>query len=218
MTLRIALLLLAASGAAWHAGPAAGQSGFTCCTFHHDGNWISDANWFIHPKIPPGTPARVVEYGDWRVGVDIGGRRMSLGLDYGRRQSLRAWAQLMIVAEDPKERIAAWPASVQEAVNAGKVALGMTKEQVIAAVGYPPAHATPSLDAPQWKYWYSTHDTYLVVWDEAGQVSEVRGSEAKVRRAVLLDTEGAPALAREGAPTQLQDLEGLLKGRKETRQ
>jgi outer membrane protein assembly factor BamE (lipoprotein component of BamABCDE complex) len=194
--------------------PAAAQeSGFTCCTFHHDGDWISDANWFIHPKIPPGTPIRIVSYGDWHANVDIGGRRMSLGLDYGRKQNLRSWAKLMIVAEDPKERIDAWPASVQEAVKAGKVALGMTKEQVIAALGYPPAHATPSLNAVQWKYWYSTHGTYLVSWDETGQVSEVRGSEPQIRRAVLVAIDEEPARAQDVTPAQLKDLEGLLPGK-----
>jgi hypothetical protein len=217
MTLRISLVLLAACGATAQASaqtvPAAGQSGFTCCTFHHDGDWISDANWFIRPKIPAGTPIRVVEYGAWRITVDIGGRRMSLGLDYGRNQSLRTWAQLLIVAEDPKDRIAEWPVSVREAVNAGKVALGMTKEQVIAALGYPPAHATPSLDTARWKYWYSTHDTYLVSWDESGQVSEVRGSEPQIRRAVLATIEGEPTQVQGGAPTQMKDLEGLLPGK-----
>ena len=203
-----------AFGLAAACAPALAQeSGFTCCTFHHDGNWISDANWFIHPKIPAGAPARVVAYGDWHIDVDIGGRRMSLGLDYGRKQSLRSWAQLMIVAEDPKERFDAWPASVQEAVKAGRVALGMTKEQVIAALGYPPAHATPSLDAVQWKYWYSTHGTYLVSWDESGQVSEVRGSEPQIRRAVLVAADEAPSRLQQGAPAQLEDLEGLLPGK-----
>jgi len=217
MSPRIALLLLAAFGpaaqVAAQTAPAAGQSGYTCCTFHHSGDWISDANWFIHPKIPAGTPIRVVAYGDWRVDVDIGGRRMSLGLDYGRKQNLRTWAKLMILAEDPKERFDAWPASVQEAVKAGKVALGMTKEQVIAALGYPPAHATASLDTVQWKYWYSTHGTYLVSWDESGQVSEVHGSEPQIRRAVLVATEEEPTRAQDGAPAQLKDLEGLLPGK-----
>lgn len=211
---RCAGLALCLAAACAPAG--AQETGYTCCNFHPAGDWVSDANWFIHPKIPAGAPIRVVAYGDWRVDVDIGGRRMSLGLDYGRMQSLRTWAKLMIVAEDPKDRIGAWPDAVQEAVRAGKVALGMTKEQVIVSLGYPPAHATASLDAPQWKFWYSTHGTYLVVWDEAGQVSEVRGSEPQIRRAVLADTGGEPVRAPDGAPAQLKDLEGLLPGKQET--
>jgi len=192
--------------------PAATQepSGFTCCNFHPRDAWISDANWLIHPMIPAGTPARVLSYGEYEVKLEIDGRPMTLGLDYGRRQNLREWAQRMIVAHDPKERIAAWPKAVRDSIALGKIAVGMTKEQVIVAIGYPPAHATPSLDAVQWKYWYDTHGTYNVVWDEAGQLLEVV-APTPIRFRVLMETpvEQQPA-AGGGGPVQLQDLEGLL--------
>lgn len=38
------------------AGLSQARSGYTCCNFHHAGDWISDANWFVHPEIPVGTP------------------------------------------------------------------------------------------------------------------------------------------------------------------
>lgn len=192
--------------------PGPGDTGYTCCNFHPDGDWISDANWSSLPRIPAGSPASILEFGDYRVRVEIGGRRMWLGLDYGRKQPLRSWASLMIVEKDPKETIDTWPDPVREAVNAGKVALGMSKEQVIAAVGYPPAHATPSMDAAQWKYWYDTHGTYLVVWDESGNVKDVV-TTPQIRAAILLDTGGEPTAASAmGAPAKLGDLEGLLPG------
>lgn len=202
-----------------HAQSALSQtrSGYTCCNFHYAGDWISDANWFIHPKIPAGTPARILDFGDYRIGVDLGGRRMTLGLDYGRKLSLRTWAQLMIVDEDPKERIASWPEPVRDAIAAGKVAIGMTREQVLVAAGYPPAHQTPSTEAAQWKYWHGTHDTYLVVWDETGHVKAVV-AEPAVRRAVVFDQAIEPTMASGGAPVtsapvELKDLEGLLQGK-----
>ena len=191
------------------AAAGAGQSGFTCCNFHPRDTWMSDANWFIHPLIPAGTPARVVGYGDYQVSVDIGGRAMTLALDYGRRQNLREWAQRMIVAQNPKDRIAGWPEAVRDAIGQGKVALGMTKEQVIVSVGYPPAHATPSLDSPQWKYWYDTHGTYNVVWDDAGRVKEIV-APTPIRFRVLIETPVEQPPAAGGGPVQLKDLEGLL--------
>jgi hypothetical protein len=191
-------------------GAAAQSDGYTCCNLHYDGDWISDANWSSLPKIPAGTPIRILEYGDNRVSVDIGGRRMFLGLDYGRKQGLRAWAQLMVVAEDPKKRIAAWPAAVRETIESGKVAVGMTREQVIVSLGYPPAHATPSIEALQWKYWHTTHGTFLVVWDANGRVKDV-AAEPQTRFAVLSDQELGPAGGGAG-PVQLKDLAGLLPG------
>jgi len=41
----------------------------------------------------------------------------------------------------------------QELIKKGKVDVGMSKEAVILAYGYPPVHATPTLDMDEWKYW-----------------------------------------------------------------
>jgi len=41
----------------------------------------------------------------------------------------------------------------QKAIKAGKVEVGMSKEAVLVSRGYPPAHATPSLQQDEWKYW-----------------------------------------------------------------
>jgi hypothetical protein len=176
-------LTLASSASAQSSdGPA--LIGYTCCNLHFEGDWISDANWSALPMLAAGTPVRTLEYGKYRVTAEVAGRRMRLGLDYWRKQGLADWARSMIVQEDPKPRIARWPAPVRDAVLDGKVAIGMTKEQVIASVGYPPAHETPSLDAVQWKYWYGTHDTYLVSWDGSGLVKEVI-AEPQIRSAVM---------------------------------
>jgi hypothetical protein len=198
---------LAAQGAA-----DPGQSGYSCCNFRYDGDYISDGNWLNLPRIPAGTPVRVIAYGDYLVTVDIGGRSMRLGLDYGRKQSLRAWVQKMVVTEDPKETIETWPAHVRDAIAAGRVALGMSKEQTIVALGYPPAHATPSLDDPQWRYWHTTHGTYLVVWDASGLVKDVVAAP-ETRRAVLFATDAAAPSSSGAGPVQLRDLEGLLPGK-----
>ncbi len=148
-------------------------SGYTCCNLHYENDWISDANWSSMPMIPAGASIKVLDYGRYRVHVEIDGRKMRLGLDYGRQQSLEAWARRIVVADDPRRTIAAWPAPVRDAVRAGKVAIGMSKEQVIVSLGYPPMHQTPSLDAPQWKYWHTGFGSFLVVWDSAGRVKDV---------------------------------------------
>lgn len=45
----------------------------------------------------------------------------------------------------------------QKAIKAGKAEVGMSKEAVLLALGYPPAHATPSLQQDEWKYWKFQH-------------------------------------------------------------
>ena len=50
----------------------------------------------------------------------------------------------------------------QEGISQGRVIPGMTKEGVILAIGYPPEHATPSLEANAWRYWKNRFNTMLV--------------------------------------------------------
>jgi len=149
-------------------------SGYTCCNFHHDGDWINDANYTTLPMIPAGTPATVTRYGRYRSYVTIGDQKMRLGLDYGReKETLEEWVAKMIVASDPNEKIAGYPTKIQSAIRSGKVTKGMTKEQVIISVGYPLTSENASLDATEWRMWVSSFGEYRIIWDDNGRVKNV---------------------------------------------
>jgi hypothetical protein len=49
----------------------------------------------------------------------------------------------------------------------------MTKQDVIASVGYPPAHKTPSLDGNEWRYWENRFGTILVTFKD-GKVAATK--------------------------------------------
>lgn len=61
---------------------------------------------------------------------------------------------------------------VAENIRQGQVEPGMSKDAVIAARGYPPAHETPSLDLDRWRYWANRFGTNVVVFDD-GKVDEI---------------------------------------------
>ncbi len=182
----LAATVVAASAAAQGDDREPKLAGFTCCNLHYENDWISDANWSSLPMFPAGQPIKITDYGRYRIYVEIDGKSMRLGQDYGRSEPLGQFARKIVVAQDPKAKIATWPAGVREAVRLGKITVGMTKEQVIVSLGYPPVHQTPSLDSPQWKYWLTRVGSFLVVWDEKGQVREVIGDPI-VRTTVLLE-------------------------------
>jgi hypothetical protein len=50
----------------------------------------------------------------------------------------------------------------RDGVLAGQVRIGMSKDAVILAIGYPPEHMTPRLDAGPWRYWKNRFNTFLV--------------------------------------------------------
>lgn len=161
------------------------REGFTCCNLHYEKDWISDSNFGALPFIPAGTPVKLKSYGSNRLYVDMDGKEMRIGLDYGRAQeTLEKFAEKLIVTDDPKAKIAKYPAGVREAIKLGQVAVGMTKEQTIVAVGYPQRDETVSLDAPVWSYWASSFEPYRVVWDKDGRIKEIATDPATQARMV----------------------------------
>lgn len=130
------------------------RTGYACCNLHHEDDWINDGNYAELPMIAAGTPARVTGYGRNYASVDLAGKPMRLGHDYGRDQeTLQQFVDKIVVPTDPRARLAGYPASVQAAIREGKVSVGMTKEQVIMALGYPMTSENPPLDANLWRYW-----------------------------------------------------------------
>jgi hypothetical protein len=55
----------------------------------------------------------------------------------------------------------------------GTIAVGMSKDAVIAAYGYPPPHVTPSLEGNLWKYWESRFGNFTVMFNKDGKVLHV---------------------------------------------
>ena len=150
-------------------------SGYTCCNLRYNKDWINDVNYGQLPMIPAGTPIKVTGYGRYRASVEIDGKPFRLGLDYGRTmETTEQWVAKQIVAEDPKTAQASYPAAVRQAIEKGQVMVGMTKAQVIMSLGHPLTSENPRLDAPLWRYWWSSFGEYQVYWS-GDRVSKVTG-------------------------------------------
>jgi hypothetical protein len=155
------------------------RQGFACCVLHYSRDWINDGNYAELPMIPAGTPIEVINYGSNRAYIKVDGKPMRLGHDYGRDQeSLEAWVGKIVVNDDPRPRLATYAPPVQEAIRQGKVMVGMTREQAIAAVGYPLTSENVSLEAPMWRIWRSSHGEYDLNFGEDGRIKSVSGEDS----------------------------------------
>jgi hypothetical protein len=151
--------------------------GYTCCNLRYEKDWISDANWGNLPMIPAGTPIKVTSYGFNRAAVDIDGKPMRLGHDYGRSQEpIEKWVGKVVSRTNPKAKIDRYPEKIRAAIKAGKVVPGMTREQAIISVGYPPAHRTRSVDDPVWNMWASRAGRYELHWSGKGTLEKIVGN------------------------------------------
>jgi len=115
----------------------------------------------------------VLGYGRQRVHIEIGGKKQAIGNDYSRDLALDAFAKRYVVAESSSDKLAQYPKPVQDAITSMRLRKGMSREQVLMAVGYPVTSENPSLDAKVWHYWLSSFAEYRVTFDEQGLVTEI---------------------------------------------
>jgi hypothetical protein len=161
------------------------RRGFACCNLHHDGDSINDGNYAELPMIAAGTPIEVLSYARNKAYVKVDGKPMRLEHDYGRDQeSLESWVGKIVVDEDPRPRIESYTPAVREAIREGKVLVGMTREQAIAAIGYPLTSENPSLDAQVWRIWRSRRGEYQLNFRSDGHLASVSGDDDVTTRMV----------------------------------
>lgn len=151
------------------------RSGHACCNLHYDGDAISDSNFAQLPFIPAGTPINVRKIDGHRVSLDINGRAMQMTLDHGRKQeTIEQWLSKLVVADDPRGRLAGYPPAIRSAIESGRLMKGMTRDQVIMSVGYPQASDGRRLGASYWRYWWSSFAPFYVYW-KGDKVSKIDG-------------------------------------------
>lgn len=154
------------------------RQGYACCNLHYKRDSINDGNYAELPMISAGTPVEVVSYDKNRAYINVNGRQMRLEHEYGREQeSLQVWVSKVVLAVDPKPQMAAWPKAVRDAIYEGKIMVGMTREQVIAAVGHPLTSENVSEDQPTWRMWRGSRDEYQINFNSANKVKSVTGED-----------------------------------------
>lgn len=165
------------------------MSGYTCCNLRYieGDNWISDGNYTSYPFIPAGAPIMVAVRSnrDYRTNADIHGSRYRFGHDYSRRvESFESWLKGIVVSENPRAKMEAWPPEIQRTIRDGRIRIGMTKEQVLMSLGSPLKTKTPDLSYPIWHYWHTEDSEYFVHW-ESGKVSKVTRRVASVADVIV---------------------------------
>ena len=96
---------------------AAIRNGYACCNLHYSGDWISDSNLAQLPFIAAGTPISVRKIDGYRAYVEVEGKPMRLGHDYGRAdETTEQWVNKLVVLDDPKAKIAKFSPAVRNAI------------------------------------------------------------------------------------------------------
>lgn len=162
---------------------------YVATNLRYEGDWISEAPWPHLDFVPVGSRLKVLDYGSNRATVLIDGRKMRMGIDHSRgKETIQQFVARATVAEDPMQAIAAYPQDVRNAIRAGRVLIGMSRDQVRLALGRPRVDLVPALDASEWLYQTEDAGDLFLVFDQAGLLKEVDGAR-KVRKLVLYESQ-----------------------------
>jgi len=83
----------------------------------------------------------------------------------------------IFTAKPPEKLTEGIRPEVLDKIKKGIVEKGMTRNEVILAYGYPPAHRTPVLDSPSWIYYQNTDDVERVIFNKKGIVVDIMKPE-----------------------------------------
>lgn len=155
--------------------PSAGQEYFLRSTIHVEDGKYAGTNYSRGVTVPINTPVRMESMSGKEIRlkrVDTGETIKVDNVDKYTRKTTAELARLLLAAEKtPLEQL---PTELAASIRNGDMRKGMTKELVLMARGYPPAHETPSTDADRWVYWSSRFVKQTVLFTN-GRLSEGRG-------------------------------------------
>ena len=162
---------------------------FVTTNLRYNGDWISDDPAVGLPIVPLGARIKVVEFRKDRAIVLIDGRKMRVGIDRPSGETIQEFVARITSPDDPRPRLAALPDDPRAAVAAGRVLQGMSREQVVMALGRPRVDQVRSLEQTEWPYRIDSEDSEIfLIFGASGRLELVDGSR-KARAAIFL---GAP--------------------------
>lgn len=190
-----AVILLAvasffSSGATASAQDEGGKQ-YTRCNIWFERNPISTINYKVGTIIPAGTEVSGVQMIEAtarfrRVTKQITFTVVDTGASYAIAYDPRYSPGLTIEAEKNRfisdktldELTDGFTDKEKECVKAGILKEGISKEAVLVAYGYPPAHKTPTLEMNTWTYWTYRSREKRIYFDQNGQTTRGRVIES----------------------------------------
>lgn len=150
-----------------------GNSVYTQVGMWVDGNKHLTTNYSVGWFIPANTKVRITDSNAERIAVQVPSENKSFYVVNVPKYTQENIAGIYDHYFDASRvDMGQFSSKVQTAIRSGEVINGMSREAVLAARGYPPAHETSSLNNDNWTYWTNRFNRIRVEFD-GGKVSDV---------------------------------------------
>ena len=129
-----------------------------------------------HVILPPGTELTITDKSrkSFTFTYDAGQKKVKYEFHQSRMgMSLDEYLDIITAKQPPS--LDGLSKLDRQGVAEGKPLVGMSREGVMTALGYPATHKTPSLEASTWIFWKNRFGTLAVNFDDAGKVKDVKG-------------------------------------------
>ncbi len=136
-------------------------------------NRIVGTNYALGMHIPVNTEVKILDMNAKVIVFEYEGQKIKYEV-YTKYTRVDAGTMLDRLFSASKVDLSVHSSDVVENINKGLVAVGMTKDEVLLARGYPPFHMTKGVEANTWKYWRHRFATALVLF-ENDSVVEIKG-------------------------------------------
>jgi hypothetical protein len=147
--------------------PLESQYRYVCCNLRYEKDRVTDRNEQRGSVLPVGTPVRIDEVWKNRVMFKPEDAPILQLFFKGREGylSFDEYLDRIFLADDPRPRVARLPPNIAAAIRQATIIPGMTRDQVLMAIGYPPVELTPSLGSPNWRYFGVKNAVFEVFFD-----------------------------------------------------
>ena len=136
------------------------------------GSYANYTRWPGHDFVPYNTKLQAHPSGDRILFITEAGLDVRFEFHPGRMRMTSEQYVELITSPTPVTYEGLNDAD-REGIQAGEAMVGMTKQGVLIALGYPARHYTRSLEQDRWIYWMNRYNKYTVLFDESGTVIRI---------------------------------------------
>lgn len=160
---------------------------FTKTNLRYEDDWINETSAPHLPFVPLGSRIKVTDWGKNRAAVLIDGRKMRIGIDWTRGlETVEQFFARISTPDDPRPQLDGMPSQIRNAIRSARVVPGMTREQVLLALGRPRLDFVPDLEAAEWRYDVPVEEEMYLVFE--GKLLKAVDGSRKARAYVLQET------------------------------